>query len=161
MIEYFTGHRDAALINKFLNGHSEDSTDFQTVYWLRKMGEQFEDGSLRLQEVEKNRELLKSAQGEAMSFIREMGGWPLYKALCVITQEGALLTPLEQKIRKEIEQPSFCKFQPNGKLQQVLYKMQRIWYNRWKHPLVYKEWWLPALITKTWCIVKGKQIVNE
>lgn len=50
--------------------------------------------TLMLQEVEENRELLQSAQAEAMAFIQKMGGWPFYKALCVITQEGALLTPL-------------------------------------------------------------------
>ena len=58
MKEYFTGHRDAVRINEFLNGHSEDSRDFQIVYRLRRMGERFVDGSLTLQEVEVNRELL-------------------------------------------------------------------------------------------------------
>lgn len=161
MKEYFTGHRDAVRINEFLNGHSEDSRDFQIVYRLRKMGERFVDGSLTLQEVEENRELLQSAQAEAMAFIQEMGGWPFYKALCVITQEGALLTPLEQRIREEIVHPSFCKPMPKGALPRVWYKLQRIWYTRWKHPLVYEEWWLPTLVTKVWCFVKGEQIVKD
>lgn len=142
------------------------------------------DGSLTLQEVEENWELLlhstgqalgisKSdafkaiaekepcAQAEAMAFIQEMGGWPFYKALCVITQEGALLTPLEQRIREEIVHPSFCKPMPKGVLLRVWYKLQRIWKPRWKHPLVYKEWWLPALVTKVWCWVKGEKYLKE
>jgi len=161
MKEYFTGHRDARRINEFLNGHSEDSRDFQIVYRLRRMGERFVDGSLTLQEVEENRELLQGAQAEAMAFIQEMGGWPFYKALCVITQEGALLTPLEQRIREEIVHPSFCKPIPEGTIQRVWYKLQRIWKTRWKHPLVYEEWWLPALVTKVWCIVKREHIVKD
>lgn len=161
MKEYFKGHRDAIRINEYLNRHSENSCDFQVVYRLRKMGERFVDGSLTLQKVEENRELLQSAQAEAMAFIQEMGGWPFYKALCVITQDGALLTPLEQRIREEIVQPSFCKPIPSGALQRVWYKLQRIWKTRWKHPLVFKEWWLPAMVTKVWCWVKREQIVKE
>ena len=163
MKEYFTGHRDAVRINEFLNGHSEDSRDFQIVYRLRRMGERFVDGSLTLQEVEENRELLQGAQAEAMAmaFIQRMGGWPFYKALCIITQEGALLTPLEQRIREEIVHPSFCKPMPKGATPRVWYKLQRIWKTRWKHPLVYKEWWLPALVTKVWCWVKNEQIFKD
>lgn len=168
MKEYFTSHRDSVRINEFLNGHSEDSRDFQIVCRLRKMGERFVDGSLTLQEVEENRELLlhstgsgTKAQAEAMAFIHEMGGWPFYKALCVITQEDALLTPLKQRIREEIVHPSFCKPMPKGAIQRVWYKLQRIWKTRWKHPLVYEEWWLPALVTKVWCFVKNEQIVKD
>lgn len=161
MKEYFKGHRDARRINEFLNVHSEDSRDFQIVYRLRRIGERFVDGSLTLQEVEENREILQSAQAEAMAFILEMGGWPFYKALCVITQEGALLTPLEQRIREEIVHPSFCRPQPMGALPLVWYKLQRIWKTRWKHPLVYGEWWLPALVTKVWCFVRNEQIIKD
>lgn len=57
MKEYFIGHRDAVRINEFLNGHSEDSQNFQIVYRLRRTGEQFVDGSLTLQEVEEIMEL--------------------------------------------------------------------------------------------------------
>ena len=161
MKEYFTGHRDAVRINEFLNGHSEDSRDFQIVYRLRMMGERFVDGSLTLQEVEENPELLQLAQAETMAFIQEMGGWPFHKALCVITQEGALLTLLEQRIREEIVHPSFCKPMTKGVILRVWYKLQRIWKTRWKHPVVYEEWWLPALVTKVWCFVKGEQIVKD
>ncbi|MDY4555012.1 MAG: hypothetical protein SO468_02320 [Prevotella sp.] len=168
MKEYFKGHRDARKINEFLNAHSEDSRDFQIVYRLRRMGERFVDGSLTLQEVEENQELLlhstgsgSSAQTEVMAFIQEMGGWPFYKALCVITQEGAHLTPLEQRIREEIVHPSFCKPMPKGTLPRVWYKLQRIWKIRWKHPLVYEEWWLPALVTRVWCWVKNEQIIMD
>ena len=55
--------------------------------------------------------------------LRRMGGWPFYKALCVITQEGALLTPLEQRIREEIVHPSFCKPMPKGAIPRVWYKL--------------------------------------
>lgn len=161
MKEYFSGHRDAWKINEFLNSLPEDARDFQIVYRLRRMGERFVDGSLTLQEVEENRELLQSAQAEAMAFIQELGWWPFYKALCVITQENALLTPLEQRIREEIMHPLFCKPMPKGALQRVWYKLQRILKTRWKHPLVYEEWWLPALVTKVWCFAKREQIVKD
>ncbi len=158
--EYFTGHKDAIAINEYLNALPEDSVDFQGVYQLRKMGERFVDGSLTLREVEENRELLQSAQAGTMAFIQEIGGWPFYKALCVISQEGAFLTPLEQRIREEIVHPSFCKPMPKGTLQLVWYKLQRIWKTRWKHPLVFNEWWLPALITTVWCWVRREKLVK-
>ena len=95
MKEYFTGHRDAVRINEFLNGHSEDSRDFQIVYRLRRMGERFVDGSLTLQEVEENRELLQSAQAEAMAFIQRMDGRST--RLCASSRNRALSSLLWNK----------------------------------------------------------------
>lgn len=44
---------------------------------------------------------------------------------------------------------------------EVWYKLQRIWKTRWKHPLVYDEWWLPALVTRVWCFIRNEQIVED
>lgn len=156
MKEYFTSHRDSVRINEFLNGHSEDSRDFQIVYRLRKMGERFVDGSLTLQEVEENRELLlhSTGSGTGADGVHPGDGW------MAVLQGSMRLTPLEQRIREEIVHPSFCKPVPKGTTQRVWYKLQRIWKTRWKHSLVYEEWWLPALVTKVWCWVKREQIVK-
>lgn len=161
MKEYFSGHRDAEKINEYLNRHAEDSAEFKIVYRLRTLGEKFVAGNLSMQEVEENRQLLQRANGETMAFIQEMGGWSFYRALCLATQQGAILTPLEKKIQNEIVHPSFCKPVPSGSLALLWYKLQRIWYTRWKHPLVYREWWLPALVTKIWCRVRGVDMVSE
>ena len=44
MKHYFIGHKDSQAINEYLNNLSDDSADFQVVYQLRKMGEEFNEG---------------------------------------------------------------------------------------------------------------------
>lgn len=161
MTEYFTGHRDAVRINEFLNAHSEDSRDFQIVYQLRKMGERFVDGSLTLQEVEDCQELFLVVSGKAETFIREIRCHTFFSSLRSIALRKSHLNPFEVRVKMEIEHPSFCKPIPTGKFPLIIYKLQRIWYTRWKHPLVFDEYWLPATVTWLWSVVRWQHVVKD
>ena len=51
MKEYFTGHKDLVAINEYLNELTESSNDFQVIFQLRTMGEEFVDCTLCIDEV--------------------------------------------------------------------------------------------------------------
>lgn len=161
MVEYFTGHKDSARINEYLNSLPEDSEDFQVVCRLRQMGEEFVDGTLKIQEVYDCHELFCEVSGKAEPFIREMKCHTFFSALRSIASRKSPLSTFEQKVKREIEHPTFCKPIPTGKLPLIIYKLQRIWYTRWKHPLVFDEYWLPATVTWIWSVVRWEKIVKD
>ncbi len=160
MIEYFKGHKDSAVINEYLNALPQDSNDFLVVFCLRKMGEEFVEGKLSLETVHKYVQYIPASQ-RAEDFIKQMKCHTFYTALCNIALEKPL-SPFEQKIKDEIEHPSFCKPIPStGGWPKIKYKLERIWHSRWKHPLVFNEYWLPALVTWGWGIVRMQKIVKD
>lgn len=161
MKEYFTGHKYSARINEYLNSLPEDSADFQVVFRLRKMGEEFVDGTLKIQEVYDCQNLFAKVSSKTESFIREMKCHTFFSALRSIASRKSSLSTFEQKVKREVEQPTFCKPIPAGKLSLIFYKLQRIWYTRWKHPLVFDEYWLPAMVTWIWSVVRWEKIVKD
>lgn len=150
---YFIGHKDSPAINEYLNNLSEDSADFQVVYQLRKMGEEFNDGMVTFQEISRFSSL--SVSDYAESFIKQMKCWTFYTAICHIAK-GQVLTPFEMKVRNEIEHPSFI-----GPASTIIAKFQRIWRARWKHPLVFNEPVLARIITFVWSVIRMKRIVKD
>ena len=159
MIQYFKDHKDSLAINIYLNGLPEDSHDFQIVYRLRMMGEQFVDGVLSMESVEDYAKYLP-ASSAAEEFIKQMKCWTFYTTLCHIAQNSSL-SSFEQKVKCEIEHSTFLKPRPSGGLPLLWYKIQRVWYARWKHPLVFNEHLLPASITLFWCIIRMQKIVKD
>ena len=150
---YFIGHKDSPAINEYLNNLSEDSADFQVVYQLRKMGEEFNDGKVTYQEISRFSSL--SVSDYAESFIKQMKCWTFYTAICHIAK-GQVLTPFEMKVRNEIEHPSFI-----GPASTIITKFQRIWRARWKHPLVFNEPVLARIITFVWSVIRMERIVKD
>ena len=58
---------------------------------------------------------------------------------------------LEERILMDILHPEFAEEKPASGLIPILtFKFRRWWHNRWKHPLVYKEWLLPMFLTLLW-----------
>lgn len=160
MNEYFTGHKDSVAINDYLNALPESSNDFQIVFRLRCMGEEFVDGVLSLDTVYSFAECLP-ASCKAEDFIRQMKCYTFFSALSSIALKQ-VLSPFEQRVKEEIEHPTFCKPVPSsGKVAITIYKLQRIWYTRWKHPLVFNEHWLPALVTWVWSVVRWERVVRD
>lgn len=153
MKQYFIGHKDSQAINEYLSKFSEDSADFQIVYQLRKMGEEFNDGILAFQEILCFSKLPLSDVAEA--FIKQMKCWTFYTAICHIAQEQEL-TSFEQKVRNEIEHPSFV-----GPADTITLKLQRVWRVRWKHPLVFNEPTLAKIITFFWSVVRLQKVVKD
>ncbi len=154
MIEYFHHHRDSVAINDYLNKLDQESNDFLVVFCLRQMGEKFVDGTLSMEEVRDYAKYIP-ASAHAINFIRDMECETFYNAICNIALDNPL-SPLEQKIKDEIEHPSFCKPKPStGGWAMMKYKLERMWKSRWKHPLVYKEWWFPRLVTKIMMVIRN------
>ena len=158
-IQYFSGHKDSAFINGYLNSLAESSDDFQVVYRLRRMGEQFIDGVLSIKTVRDFAKFLPASL-KAEAFIRQMKCWTFYTVLWHIAQDNCL-TAFEQKVKYEIEYPSFYKPVLQCRFLLVWYKVQRIWLTRWKHPLVFNEYWLPATITFIWSVIRMQRIVKD
>lgn len=161
MKEYFTGHKDSARINEYLNSFPEDSVDFLVIYRLRKMGEEFVDGRLKMVEVEDCQELFCEVSDRAETFIRKMKCHTFFSALRNIALRKLTLSPFEERVKMEIEHPSFYRPIPTGKFPLIIYKLQRIWHTRWKHPLVFDEYWLPATVTWLWSVVRWQRIVKD
>lgn len=153
MKHYFIGHKDSQAINEYLNNLSDDSADFQVVYQLRKMGEEFNDGIVTFQEISRFSSLQISDDAE--SFIKQMKCWTFYTTLCHIAK-GQVLTPFELKVRNEIEYPSFI-----GPATSISEKFQRIWRVRWKHPLVFNEPVLARIVTLVWSVIRMERIVKD
>ncbi len=159
MKEYFTGHKDSVVINEFLNFIPEDSADFKVVYRLRKMGEEFVEGSLSMDEVMTFSNCLP-ASSKTEAFIHKMKCYTFYSVLCDITS-GKGLSPFGKKVKSEVEHPSFCRPLPKGKVAIIQYKLERIWKIRWKHPLVFNEYCLPATVTWIWSVVRMQKVVKD
>jgi len=161
--EYFTGHKDCTAINSYLNALPEDSKDFQVVYQLRTMGEEFVDGKLTMDEVLVYNALCKSPAIKGLSdlsssaevFIHEMKCWSFYNTLRAIAS-GNELTPFQQRVKDEIEHPSW-----KGEANTFTQKLSRWWYTRWKHPLVFNEPPLAKVITFLWSVVRMQKIVKD
>lgn len=83
MKEYFTGHKDSVAINEYLNELTESSNDFQVIFQLRTMGEEFVDGTLSIDEVKAFSKIL-FASSKAEAFIRQMKCYTFYSVLCDI-----------------------------------------------------------------------------
>lgn len=168
MKEYFKGHRDSAVINSYLNALPEKSKDFQVVCQLRKIGEEFNDGTLKMDEVMAYDALCKSPAiagvGQlsvtAEAFIHQMKCWTFYTTLRAIAFSNEL-SPFQQKVKVEIEHPSFCNPIPEGGFPLFIYKLQRIWYTRWKHPLVFNDPPLARVITFVWSVVRMQMLVKD
>ena len=152
---YFTGHIDSQTINDYLNKLSEDSSDFQVVYQLRQMGEKFNDGTLSLREVSESSRWFQNVSNSAEAFIHQMKCWTFYITLRAIAS-GNELTPFQQKVKDEIEHPSFV-----GPATTIPQKLQCIWKVRWKHPLVFNEPPLALVITCMWSVIRMQKIVRE
>ena len=153
MKHYFIGHKDSQAINEYLNSLSEENYDFQVVYQLRKMGEEFNDGLVTFKEISRFSRLPVSDDAE--SFIKQMKCWTFYTVLCHIAN-NQMLTPFELKVRNEIEHPSFI-----GPAKTNSEKFQRIWHVRWKHPLVFKEPVLARIVTFVWSVFRMERIVKD
>ncbi|WP_302428918.1 hypothetical protein [uncultured Prevotella sp.] len=43
----------------------------------------------------------------------------------------------------------------------LTFKFRRWWHNRWKHPLVYKEWLLPMFMTLLWSHLRRWGMIKD
>lgn len=69
---------------------------------------------------------------------------------------------LEKRILADILHPEFAEEKPSSGLLTILtFKFRRWWHNRWKHPLVYKEWLLPMFLTLLWSHLRRYKTIKD
>lgn len=154
------------------------SADFNAIFLMRHMGQHFAGEHLNLRQVLDwgffVRAHCKEVDwDEAMDFLRKIGLYVFFNqinAICVdyLGFEEGLFPPierkgaLEQRILSDILHPEFAEEKPeSGLLPVIAFKLRRWWYNRWKHPLVYKDRLLPMFITLLWSHLRRYKTIKD
>jgi len=120
------------------------------------MGEKFNDGMLSMEEVKAFGQLVVNGVPDTTNaFIHQMKCWTFYTTLRALAS-GNELIPFQQKVKDEIEHPSFV-----GSATTITQKLQRIWKVRWKHPPVFNEPLLAKVITWFWSVVRMQKVVKD
>ena len=143
------------------------SADFNAIFLMRHMGQHFAGEHLNLRQVLDwgffVRVHHKKVDWKAtIDFLKEIGIYTFFNqinAICVDYlgfSESCFPTierdkDLEERILMDILHPEFAEEKPASGLIPILtFKFRRWWHNRWKHPLVYKEWLLPMFLKLLW-----------
>lgn len=143
------------------------SADFNALFLMRHMGQHFAGEHLNMRQVLDWGFFVRSHTSEidwiaAVDRLRAIGLYTFFNqinAICVdyLGFNEDIFPPikrqesLESRILKDILHPEFAESKPLSGLMPILvFKWRRWWHNRWKHPLVYDEWWLPMLLTLIW-----------
>lgn len=143
------------------------SADFNAIFLMRHMGQHFAGEHLNLRQVLDWGFFVRVHHKKvdwkaAIDFLKEIGIYTFFNqinAICVDYlgfSESCFPTierdkDLEERILMDILHPEFAEEKPASGLIPILtFKFRRWWHNRWKHPLVYKEWLLPMFLTLLW-----------
>ncbi len=143
------------------------SADFNAIFLMRHMGQHFAGEHLNLRQVLDWGFFVRTHYNEVdwkatIDFLKEIGINTFFNqinAICVDYlgfSESCFPTiernkDLEERILMDILHPEFAEEKPASGLIPILtFKFHRWWHNRWKHPLVYKEWLLPMFLTLLW-----------
>lgn len=153
------------------------SADFNVIFLIRHLGQHFAGERVTLRQLLDVLFFLK-AEGnnvhwdEVIPFLKEMSIWTFFNLICAIGEDylGMKLPigfkierkeDLEKRILQDILHPEFAEEKPHGLLPVLWFKARRWWYNRWKHPLVYNEWWLPMLLTLAWSHLRHIETIKD
>lgn len=154
------------------------SADFNAIFLMRHMGQHFAGEHLNLRQVLDWGFFVRAHHKEvdwnkAITFLKEIGLYTFFcqiNAICidylgfdervfpfVERKEG-----LEARILADILHPEFSGEKPSsGLLSIITFKLCRWWHNRWKHPLVYKEWLLPMFLTLLWSHLRRYKTIKD
>lgn len=151
------------------------SANFNALFLIRHAGQHFAGERLNLRQVLDwalfvDRFSAEMDWTQMVPYYKEIGIWDFCCALdsvCVSylgfdaakfpgVSENAKLVA---KIVDDIVSPEFNEKEPlSGFLRRVFFRARRWWHNRWKHPLVYKEWWLPMVLTLAWSHIRKPEL---
>ena len=148
------------------------SADFNAIFLMRHMGQHFAGEHLNMRQVI-DWAMFVEKEGNAVDwnmvhdFYKEIGLYDFYthiRNICDYAVRGVIgygnLTEIEKKILIDILHPEFAEGEPDGGFFKVWsFKAKRWWHNRWKHPMVYKEWWLPMIVTLAWSHIRKPESV--
>lgn len=143
------------------------SANFNAIFLMRHMGQHFAGEHLNLRQVLDWGFFVRAHHDEVdwkatIDFLREMGIYTFFNQINAICVDYLGFSEscfpaiernkdLEERILMDILHPEFAEEKPASGLIPILtFKFHRWWHNRWKHPLVYKEWLLPMFITLLW-----------
>lgn len=154
------------------------SADFNAIFLMRHMGQHFAGEHLNLRQVLDWGFFVRAHHEEidwqaATDFLKQIGLFTFFNqinAICVDYlgfEENAFPQverhqALEKRILLDILHPEFEEEKPSsGLLPILMFKLRRWWYNRWKHPLVYKEWLLPMFLTLLWSHLRRYKTIKD
>lgn len=154
------------------------NADFNAIFLIRHLGQHFAGDRVTLRQILDWATFLEKKSNEVhwdevVPFLKEMEIWTFFNqinAICVdyLGFREDCFTPIERKddleirILEDILNPEFTEEKPAGGLLKVLvFKFRRWWNNRWKHPLVYKEWLLPMFLTLLWSHLRRFETIKD
>lgn len=143
------------------------SADFNAIFLMRHMGQHFAGEHLNLRQVLDWGFFVRAHHKEVdwkatIGFLKEIGIYTFFNQINAICVDYLGFSEsyfpsierdkdLEERILMDILHPEFAEEKPASGLIPILtFKFRRWWHNRWKHPLVYKEWLLPMFLTLLW-----------
>ena len=154
------------------------SADFNAIFLMRHMGQHFAGEHLNLRQVLDWGFFVRAHHDEvdwngAIAFLKEIGLYTFFNqvnAICIdfLGFDEAVFPFVERKEEQEeriiadILHPEFADEKPFSGLFPILtFKFRRWWHNRWKHPLVYKEWLLPMFLTLLWSHLRRYKTIKD
>lgn len=154
------------------------SADFNAIFLMRHMGQHFAGEHLNLRQVLDWGFFVRAHHeevnwSETIDFLKEIGLYTFFNqinAICVdylgfdetVFPSVERKEELENRILADILYPGFAEEKPlSGLLPVLTFKFRRWWHNRWKHPLVYKEWLLPRFLTLLWSLLRRYKTIKD
>lgn len=154
------------------------SADFNAIFLMRHMGQHFAGEHLNLRQVLDWGFFVRAHHEEvdwnkAITFLKEIGLYTFFcqiNAICIdylgfdeaVFPSVERKEELEERILADIIHPEFADEKPTSGLLTILtFKFRRWWHNRWKHPLVYKEWLLPMFLTLLWSHLRRYKTIKD
>ena len=154
------------------------SADFNAIFLMRHMGQHFAGEHLNLRQVLDWGFFVRAHHkevnwNEAIAFLKEIGLHTFFNqinAICIdylgfdetVFPTVERKEEMEKRILADILHPEFAEEKPSSGLLPILtFKFRRWWHNRWKHPLVYKEWLLPMFLTLLWSHLRRYKTIKD
>lgn len=154
------------------------SADFNAIFLMRHMGQHFAGEHLNLRQVLDWGFFVRAHHNEVdwkatIDFLKEIGIYTFFNQINAICVDYLGFTEscfptierrehLENRILEDILHPEFSEEKPTSGLLPILtFKLRRWWYNRWKHPIIYKEWLFPMFLTLLWSHLRRYKTIKD
>lgn len=154
------------------------SADFNAIFLMRHMGQHFAGEHMNLRQVLDWGFFVRAHSKEVdwtstITFLKEIGLYTFFNQINTICVDYLGFSEasfpvinrndnLETRILADILHPEFAEEKPSeGLLPILMFKLRRWWHNRWKHPLVYKEWLLPMFLTLLWSHLRRIKTIKD
>lgn len=154
------------------------SANFNAIFLMRHMGQHFAGEYLNLRQVLDWGFFVRAHYEEVdwsgtIAFLKETELYEFFNQINAICIDYLGFSEdyfpsvkrnkkLEERFISDILHPEFAEEKPpSGLLSILTFKFRRWWHNRWKHPLVYKEWLLPMFLTLLWSHLRRYKTIKD